>query len=655
MRKVAQKLVPSFLLPILLFSTVAAQTLFTCGGQPISKEDFLKAYNKNNTAGRATTASYKDYLELYIRYKLKVRVAFDLHLDTLPGQRSELQNFRAQVMENYMRDEESMNRLVNEAFSRGQHDIHLAHIFIPIPKNATPADTLAAWQKAMSAWNDLKNKKGFAETALAWSGDPAVRTNKGDVGYITVFTLPYELENLAYSTPPGQFSKPYRSRAGYHIFKNMGERKSLGKIKVAQILLSVAPGASEESRKATELRADSIYESLLKGADFALLAKTFSGDNLSFQNGGEMPVFGVGRYDSAFETAAFSLTRNGEIGRPMYSSFGYHIIKRIARMPFPTELNKDTDPLIRQQVSGDYRMEVSRKALLARIYRQAGYKVSTGYSIADLWAFTDSASVNKGLSSYHDLNYQTILFSFAKQQYDLKQWLDFMQALRNPRNNLAGRMHQDLMDQFTRNMAMEYYRNHLEDFNKDFAFQLNEFREGNLLFEIMQRKIWDRASTDSAGLRNYYETHKDKYWWSASADAILFTCNNQKTADQLKTALSAAPSNWKKLVEGAGAGVQADSGRFELSQIPVPATSTNEKPSFTPGLITPLTPNVADNTVSFAYILNVYPERSPRNYKDARGFVINDYQVELEDRWIADLKKKYPVEVDEKVFASLPK
>jgi peptidyl-prolyl cis-trans isomerase SurA len=652
MRKVAKKLIPSFLLSFLILSTVTAQTLFTSAGQPVSKDDFLKAYNKNNTTARATTAAYRDYLELYIRYKLKVRAAYELHLDTLPSQKSELQSFRAQVLENYMRDEESMNRLMNEAVARGRQDIHLAHIFIAIPKNATPADTAKAYERAMFAYGDLKKKKGFAGTALAWSDDPAVKNNRGDLGYITVFTLPYELENLAYSTAPGQFSKLYRSHAGYHIFKNLGTRRAFGRIKAAQILISLPPGASEAARTAAHIKADSIYQALMNGADFAQLAKSYSGDNLSYQNGGELPEFGVGRYDSAFETAAFALTKDGEISQPVLSAFGYHIIKRIWIKPFPHELNKETSPAVRQLVTADPRIEVSRKALLTRIYREANYSFSTAFSLADLWAFTDSASLNKALTSYRDLNYQTMLFSFAKQQYSLKQWLDYMQTLRNSRAALTGKTHQELMDQFTRAMAMDYYRNHLEDFNKDFAFQLNEFREGNLLFEIMQRKVWDRASTDSSGLRTYYEAHKDKYWWDASADAVLFTCNNQKTADGLKAALSAAPSDWKKISDNAGAGVQADSGRFELSQIPSPG---KEKIGFSTGLITPFVANVADNSVSFAYILHVYPERSPRNYKDARGFVINDYQVSLEEQWIAELKKRYPVNVDEKVFASLPR
>ncbi len=651
MRKVAQKLIPSFLLSFLILSTVTAQTLFTCAGQSVSKDDFLKAYNKNNTGAKATTAAYRDYLELYIRYKLKVRAAYELHLDSLPSQKSELQSFRAQVVENYMHDEESMTRLMNEAVARGRQDIRLAHIFIAIPKNATPADTAKAYERAMFAYGDLKKKKGFAETALAWSDDPAVKNNRGDLGYITVFTLPYELENLAYSVAPGQFSKLYRSHAGYHIFKNLGTRRAFGRIKAAQILISLPPGASEAARTVARLKADSIYQALVKGADFAQLAKSYSGDNLSYQNGGELPEFGVGRYDSAFETAAFALTRDGEISQPVLSAFGYHIIKRIWIKPFPRELNKETSPAVRQLVTADPRIEVSHKALLTRIYREAKYSFSTAFPLGDLWAFTDSASLNKALSSYRGLNYQTMLFSFAKQQYSLKQWLDYLQTLRNSRAVLTGKTHQELMDQFTRAMAMDYYRNHVEDFDGDFAFQLNEFREGNLLFEIMQRKVWDRASTDSSGLRNYYEAHKGKYWWDASADAVLFTCNNQKTADGLRSALSATPSDWKKISDNAGAGVQADSGRFELSQIPAPG---KEKIDFSVGLITPFFTNSADNTVSFAYILRVYPERSPRNFKDARGFVINDYQVSLEDQWIAELKKKYPVNVDEKVFKTLP-
>jgi len=216
-----------FFIPLLFLLSlpgIHAQTLFTIDNVPVTRDEFLRAYNKNNMAQKPTEKSYREYLDLYVRYKLKVRAAFDARLDTLPAQRSELQSFRSQVAESYLKDDTSLARLVKEAFERSQKDIRLSHILIPLPKNPTPADTLKAYEKAQIAYEALRKGKKFSEVAMQYSEDPSVKTNGGDIGYITVFTLPYELENLAYSTAPGHFSKPFRTRGGYHIFRNDGEQ-----------------------------------------------------------------------------------------------------------------------------------------------------------------------------------------------------------------------------------------------------------------------------------------------------------------------------------------------------------------------------------------------------------------------------------------------
>lgn len=639
-----------FSILLLLLSGLRAQTLFTVNGTGVTKDEFLKAYNKNNNGQKPSEKSYKDYLELYIRYKLKVQAAYDAQLDTLPSQRTELQNFRSQVAESYLKDENSLDKLVKEVFDRGQKDVRLAHILIALPKNPLPVDTLKAYEKAMAAYAALKKGRKFAEVAIQYSDDPSVKTNGGDIGYITVFTLPYELETLAYSTPAGKFSKPYRTKGGYHIFFNERERNALGRIRIAQILLAFPPGATESTRDAVHRKADSIYQSLQNGADFATQARAFSSDNLSFQSGGEMPEFGIGRYDSAFEAAAFSMDREGGISRPIESSYGYHILKLIARKPFPSQWDDATKTQLKQQVMNDPRIEVSRKALLARIELQAGFH-RFEFSDLDLWAFTDSAMRNTGLSSFRGMNYSTALIAFAKQEYTLKEWLDYVRSIRGQRP--GGPMaDKELFDRWIERTAQDYYRNHLEDYNPDFAFQLMEFKEGNLLFEIMQRRIWDKASVDSAGLRNYYEAHKTKYWWDASADALLFTCKTQGIADGLKARLMSHPlAYWRQTTTDSGAmSIQADSGRYELAQIPNPT-----KADLLPMTYTPFTTNPADKSVSFAYILNVYHDRAPRNFHDARGFVINDYQNWMEDQWIIELKKKYPVKVDEKMLTNLPK
>jgi peptidyl-prolyl cis-trans isomerase SurA len=287
--------------------------------------------------------------------------------------------------------------------------------------------------------------------------------------------------------------------------------------------------------------------------------------------------------------------------------------------------------------------------MLEKILLQTRFNRSP-FNEGNVWVYTDSALRGKTLTPFAGLTDQTVLFSFAKKNKTLKDWIDYMKVIHQMPGGNGKRTKNELFDSFIRSSAYDYYKDHLEEYNKDFAFQLKEFREGNLLFEVMQHTIWDKASSDSASLKTYYETHKEKYWWEASADAILFTAANDKAAQDLKSRLEQDPASWKKWVELSTGLAQADSGRFELSQLSVP-----EKTHFAAGLLTDFVKNPADNTIGFSYILRVYPDRSPRNYKDARGFVINDYQGWLEDQWIGELKRKYPVKVDERVFATLPK
>ena len=213
----------------------------------------------------------------------------------------------------------------------------------------------------------------------------------------------------------------------------------------------------------------------------------------------------------------------------------------------------------------------------------------------------------------------------------------------------SGKTYSELFDKFIETSAISYYREHLEDYNKDFAYQMSEFKEGNLLFEVMQRKIWDKASVDSAGLKEYYSAHKDKYRWAPGADAVLFTCSNQKAADNVKNKLQDNFSGWRKLIDSSDGSAQADSGRFEMAQLPV------AEKKLTPGQFTSYKNNPPDNTVTFAYIIKLYNERTARTYNEARGFVINDYQGFLEDSWITEIKQKYPVRINEAVLKSLVK
>lgn len=619
--------------------TMQAQTLFTYGNSQVSKDEFLHAFNKNNTNTSNSEKAYRDYLELYIRFRLKVKAAYEAKLDTLPTQKTELQNFRAQIIDGFMNDESSIRQLVDEAFARSQKDLHVSHILIPY----TGSDTMAAFTKITEAWNKLRTGADFSSTAIAYSGDPSVANNKGNLGYITVFTLPYEFETLAYSTPVGKFSAPYRSSFAYHIFKVVADRPAIGRMKAAQILVGFTPNEDEAGKEKKRVLADSIYNALLKGASFKDLVSKYSTDNISYQSGGLLPEFGAGRYSEDFESAAFALKKDGEISRPLLTNFGYHIIQRVESIPVNTDPHNDAAlATLKQQVQADKRISVAKDIMAKKILKLTGFSAGS-YNNALFASYADSLFASKKPKQLPLMNDKTILFSFPQQKVTAGDFARYYNSIRNNPSLLRSKSLNQLVMQYAETVGNEYYRNRLENYNKEFAGQIQEFKDGNLLFEIMQRQVWDKAAADSTGLKAYYKAHKDKYWWEASADVILFTCSDSSSAEKAKAAFSKS-HDWKSIVQNSDGTVQADSGRFELTQIPGITASTTE------GTLTQPTKSSTDNITSFAFVVKTYAGHLPRSFDDARGFVINDYQSFLEDKWVEALKKKYPVKVNESVL-----
>jgi len=641
-------IVAAFCIGLFYSATAYSQTLFTYGTNAVSKDEFVSAYNKNSNGNAAVgEKAYREYLELYTRFKLKVKAGFDQHLDTLPNQKAELQNFRNQISASFMNDDVAMKQLEDEAFTRSQKDIHLAHIYIPFADPKNP-DTAKAWQLAQDAYSQLQKGIAFSTVAENYSGDPAVKVNKGDIGFITVFTLPYELETLAYTTAPENFSKPLRTKIGYHIFKNLGERKAIGYIKAAQILVGIPADATPEQRSAAKYIADSIHAALLSGESFSQLALKYSSDNFTYQTGGVMPDFGVGRFEPVIESAVFALDKDSAISKPILGSDGYHIFKRIARVHVaPDRTNNDFNAFIRLQVQNDPRKEIAKKMLLQRVFKQTGFK-KNAVNENQLFAYVDSVLKKKPTPKTSSINNKTLLFSFANQKVMVGDWIKYLQATKTNPAQANTMSYPQLLQQYQEVVGTEYYKNHLEQYNAEFAKQLQEFKEGNLLFEVMQRNIWDKAARDTVGMRKYYEANKNKYWWEPSADVVLFTCSNEAIAKEVKEKVEKNKKGWRTTLTAYEATVQVDSGRYEIAQLPIKESNT-----FAAGTISDPLVNTTDNSASIVYVIAVHPQRAPRNYEDAKGFVLNDYQLQLEEKWIETLKKKYPVKVNEGVLVSL--
>jgi peptidyl-prolyl cis-trans isomerase SurA len=268
----------------------------------------------------------------------------------------------------------------------------------------------------------------------------------------------------------------------------------------------------------------------------------------------------------------------------------------------------------------------------------------------DLWKVSDSSLIANKDITVNGVNENIVLFTY--NNHTATKVRDWNNYLRNSDKVIPGKMHESykaLFSDFINAVAIANYASRLEEFNPAFKSQINEFKEGNMLFEAMQREVWGKASSDNEGLINFYNQHKDKYLWDASAEAIIFSCANKTIADNSIAQLKKR-KNWKDIISQNPTEIQADSGRYELGQIPVV-----DRTNFTTGLITMPVINKNDGTAVFAKILTIYPGRQQRDFVDARGPVISDYQNELEEKWVSQLKEKYPVKVNQKALQALLK
>ena len=627
-----------------------SQTLFTYGKYEADAKDFLRAFNKNNQLPAAEKdRAMKEYLDLFINSRLKIREAYDRGYDTLPHIKSEIENLRNQVIENYMSDPQAINRMTHEAFQRSLKDIHVAHIFISFKNTAGVVDTIAAREKLAEVEKRLAKKENFLSVAQQLSDDPSAKNNKGDLNYITVFTLPYEFENVVYATSVGNHSKPYVSKSGYHIFKNLGERKALGKVKIQQILLAFPPGVDEAGKKSAGRLADSLYELVKKGDDFGKLAATFSNDYISAAVDGNVPDIAVGQFDPQFEKTVWSM-RDGSVSKPIVTAHGYHIVKKILSKPVVTnEADKSNTSELQYKIKSDDRWKTAKDFIYTAVKNKAGYK-NADYRPEVLWALSDSLFDNTPAGIGRNMDLKSPLFTMGDTTIRVIDWINYGQANRHRADRSGVKSYPVLMEEFTRNMMYQYYRSHLEEFNEDFRYQMEEFRDGNLFFEIMQQEVWNKAQTDSTSLVALYEKNKNNYYWKPSAAAVIFFCSEQEIAQKLSEQLKKNAAVWRTAIEGYNEKVVADSGRYEWALIPGIAPEEPKE-----NTITPVTLNKTDNTASFAYVITVYRDPQPRSFNEAKGLVMNDYQEQLEKEWIAELKKKYPVVVDKKVLASISK
>lgn len=631
-------------------STNTSEVLFTIGGQPVYLSEFAYVYNKNNVDDKNgyTKESLNDYLDLYIKFRLKVKEAENLGMDTLSSLSVELETYRKQLSKQYLYDREVSEKLLEEAYERSKLEINASHILIGIDEPGLPADTLKAYKTAVQLRSRILKGEDFAELAKKYSKDPSAQTNGGNIGYFTVLQTVYPFETVAYETKKGDISMPVRTRFGYHLVKVNDAREAQGEITVAHILLKIPTGADKEGIEQVRLQAENIYNLALKGEQtFDELVALYSDDKTTKNKGGLLPPFGTGRMVEEFEVAAFNLKKDGDLAKPVQTDYGFHIIKRISKKAQPTF--EEAKGELKKKIERDSRSEIAKSKLLDGIKLEYNYKENVK-ARQELFKLIGE-KLPEGKFVWEDKSALTkVLFSIGDKTYTQADFVTYLESKqKKKRADAAQVVFDQYFDIYQEEMLMAYEESQLERKYPDFKNLMREYRDGILLFDLTDKKVWSRAVKDTTGLTAFYEGVKGKYMYPERVKATTYTVADAKTAEKVRKymAKKGAAATLAKYNKNGATIVSTSEGTFEKGQNAL-ADATGWKIGL--GNLT----TAADGSSKFVDVTELLAP-APKPLQEVKGFVVSEYQDYLEKKWIEELQQRYPVVVYNSVLETMYK
>ncbi len=649
--------------------TVSAQTqkadpvVIALGNDSIRYSEFCSTYAKNNDLSKVSKSDIDSYIDLYVNFRLKYAQALDMKLDTIVRLQNELAGYREQAAAQYLTDKEVDEKIINEALERMQWDVRVSHILKQVKPDASPADTLAAYNAIISLRNRILKGEDFATLAQEESDDPSAKDkrsaggkiiqygNHGDLGYFTAFDMIYSFECGAYNTPVGQLSMPIRSEFGYHLIYVHDKKPALGKRKATQILLpfnrNVNLNDAERAANAKEVEAKirEAYADLQNGMDFEAARTKYLGETVT---NNELPLFGCNRFEGNFIAPLYNL-KKGEYSQPVKTMYGWHIIKVTEVVPI--EINKETRNMVKSRIMRDTRSNKSKEAFVERVKKENGFKeilpkkglkpVEEFYTALDSNIFVGKftadmvSQLNKDMFVLAGKTYTQHDFALHLEKYPFTN-MDTSEL--KPLVNYA-------YQRFIGHAATELENSKLESKYPEFANLMKEYKEGILIYELSEEKIWRKSENDSIGLEQFYQNIKNRYLYPVRVQALRIKCVDDATAAKIQKYLAANKdiNNINNKFNKKNVTVVTDTVIFSKGQNSIADDMIQNNPLYVS----------APEMVFYKPLQILQP--SPKPLKEIKGIVISAYQDKLEKDWIEELHRNTPIWVDKDTIYQLIK
>ncbi|WP_461304048.1 peptidylprolyl isomerase [Aureisphaera sp.] len=631
-------------------STMTAQkkkdVLMTINENPITAQEFKRVYTKNlDLVQDEKQKTVEGYLDLFVDYKLKVAEAFEQKLHKKPSYKKDFAKYEEQLSRNYIYEDQVTEDLIREAYERGKEEINASHILILCNFDATPQDTLVAYNKIKAIRAEALLGENFNKLAVLKSEEPGIQKSKGNLGYFTAFTMVYPFETEAYKTKVGEVSNIVRTQYGYHILKINDRRKREPNVEVSHIMIS----SRNDSLNKAKGRIQDIYSLIQQGQSFEDLAKQYSDDKSSGLKGGKMRPFGKGDLKApTFEDAAYALENEGDISEPIQTDFGWHILKLNKK---GTELTyEEAKPEIEVKVKNGDRAKLVTNAVKNILKEKLNFTM-----VGDISVFEDFVGddVLQRTWQFEPLPEEDnkVLFTLGDKSVLYNEFGEYVaerQKKARPYTQKSTLL-AAFFDEFETKYIKDVFRKNLEATNEDYASIINEYRDGLLIFEVMSNNVWEKAKKDTIGQKEYYNKNAANYQWKDRVDVEIYTTHKEDLAARVQKLIEAGKSSAEikeDLKEEGKATVIVTEGKFEMGNSKLPKDFVSKK-----GIS-----QVYKQNGSFT-IVNVKDTvpAGPKTFEEVKGKVISDYQTDVELKWMESLRSKYKVEINKKSLKKLKK
>ena len=623
--------------------------LLRIGNEHVLAEEFLHMLSKNRDFDeeeqKLSPEEFEENFNLFINYKLKVQEAEALGMHESEEFRREFDTFKEDLKKPYLLENSLQEGELRKAYSRMQEVVHAKHILLRFPPRASKEDSISVFRMAQNIKEKAVKGARFEELALEYSQDPSVKTNKGDLGYFTSLQMVYPFEDAVYNLQIGEISEPVLTSFGYHIIKLEDRKPNPGQIKVSHILVRTDPSDPISEDRARRKITDIYTELQKESTSWEEVCSAYSEDESTKNSGGELPWFGVGSFIKEFENTAFSLKEIGEISSPVKSPYGYHVIRLEKTKPLASY--EEMEESLKSKILRDSRSQLIQSQVLAIQKSKYNFKENSLIiqKVEEILNNQPKDLPNSKKAIEEKSLMDSTLFEISgnpKTVIDFLAFIEKDEAVVKTKNQDFFR---PWLDEYIRASLNDAEENDLKANNEEFRLLIKEYRDGILLFNLMNEMVWQKALLDSSGQQEYYEKHRDHYKWEPRTEALIVKLNNSKLVPRAEAFLKDRTyqgdlkSEIERLFEDQSPiAYQVYQGVFEYKQHAILKNLPTMDKNFQKITV--------DGKSHFILLGKKYPA-GPKAFTETKGKVIQDYQESLDKDLISLLKKNYIIQVNE--------